>query len=197
MARRKRIIELVVIWAVTPLPLVALMVAHKFFDTLELAPYLICLGCGVIVFLVASALIWAVCRTDGRLLPVMFLFWCCPTGAVLAGLAWNARLDQSPLVAHRTTVLDWVVSAKRRGHCDVVSWRRPGREEIAPEFVVSPVVPTGVVLSGAAREEASDVPGARTRADTPPPRACTPGRAITVYTRAGRLGWERVVGVGA
>jgi len=51
------------------------------------------------------------------------------------------------------------------------------------------------VVGATAPASLTDVPGARTRENTRPPEGCTPGRAVTVYTRAGRLGWERAVGL--
>jgi hypothetical protein len=194
---------------VLAVPILAAVIAKSAFDTLDLLPYWICFAAGVAIPIIAVVVVRQVAtRACGKLyrwmsggggcMTLFVLFWCSPGGAVLGGLALNARCDSSPAVAHRTWVLDWVVPVKSGPpHCDVASWRQAGREEIPSKFVDSPDAPGEAIVMGAAARapRPSDTPGARTRKNTIPPQACTPGRAVTVYTRAGRLGWEWAVGL--
>ena len=201
----KQVIRTVVFTAALAFPLLAVVRAKSHFDTLDLLPYGLCFAVGltvpVLLVVVRQVALRTSCRVNRRLsgawgcMTFIALLWCTPA-AVLGGLALNARCDRSPTIAHRTVVLDWVVPAKSRAHCDVASWRTAGREEIDSDLAEAPGTPSGPIVVGAtAPASLTDVPGARTRENTRPPEGCTPGRAVTVYTRAGRLGWERAVGL--
>jgi hypothetical protein len=204
----RNVLGTVAFFIVLAFPLLAAVTAKSLFDTLDLLPYWLCFIAGltvpallVVVRQVAmQTSYWLYRRMSGGggCMAFFVLFWCSPGAAVLGGLALNARCDRSPTVAHRTLVLDWVVPAKSGfPHCDVASWRKAGREEIDSDFVGAPGTPSGSIVVGAAAgsTRSTDVPGARTREDTIPPEGCTPGRPLTVYTRSGRLGWERAVGL--
>jgi hypothetical protein len=204
----RNVLGMVAFFIVLAFPLLAVVTAKSLFDTLDLLPYWLCFIAGLMVPAVVLVMRQVAMRTScwlyrrmrggGGCMTFFVIFWCSPGAAVCGGLALNARCDRSPTVAHRTLVLDWVVPVKSGlPHCDVASWRKAGREEIDSAFVEAPGTPSGSIVMGAAAGSArpTDVPGARTRENTIPPEACRPGKAVTVFTRSGRLGWERAVGL--
>lgn len=160
-----------------------LVVAKEFEDTLDLAPYLVCLAVGLGAAIIICLLRWPQIRAGltgagprrhvGLALAAAVA--CAPTWAVGIGLGINRAFDRSPPTPHACQVIGWRVPVKNRARCLVTSWRGKKAEAIDQAVIL--------------RNEPPIPEQSRT------PRLCTPGATITVETRGGRLGWawiERV-----
>jgi hypothetical protein len=196
----KRALSMVGAWLVVSFTWACWMRASRLLRTLDFfRPTVICLAVGMgaaLLVVVTGARRWPSVRFGCVPFSARFSLWVLPLVAVLAGLVVNAAADPLPIVAHRTWVFGWRVPSKGLGHCSVTSWRYDGSEAIYADVAGFPAVPEGRSVIGPPGRpiRPEDGPISPSGSYTPPLRACIPGQQVTVYTRAGRLGWERVVG---
>jgi hypothetical protein len=175
------------------------VLAKLFADTLDILPYIDCLMIGVVGATIACVLFWPLVRAGlsstgtasplGLVLAAAIAF--APTWSIGIGLGLNQVFDGSPIVPHECRVIGWKVPAKTRAYCIVTSWRGKKSEKLADSFVLeSEPGEGGAPESGAVSLHAENGPQMVRF-----PSKCTPGATVVVYTRSGRLGWERIIEV--
>jgi hypothetical protein len=114
-----------------------------------------------------------------------------PTWSIGIGLGLNRALDHSPTLPHACRVIEWKVPTKTQAYCLVTSWRGKKSEKLPGSLVLESE-------RGEGSTPGSGVGPLHPKYGRPTvrfPSKCTPGAAVVVDTRSGRLGWERITAV--